>query len=196
MTAEQSEARPKRLSEGARMGLELGPLVAFFATNYVWGLFPGTAVLIATTLAAIAIMYGIDRRVPVMPAVSCVMVTIFGGLTLILADEMFIKLKPTVVNLLFAAALTFGVLIRRNFLQLLFGTVMSLDEMGWKIVTRRWIVMFCVLAAVNEFVWRSYDTDTWVTFKTFGVPVLVVIFSMTLVPVLQRHRPPEEGADD
>ena len=131
-----------------------------------------------------------------MPAVSCVMVTIFGGLTLILADEMFIKLKPTVVNLLFAAALTFGVLIRRNFLQLLFGTVMSLDEMGWKIVTRRWIVMFCVLAAVNEFVWRSYDTDTWVTFKTFGVPVLVVIFSMTLVPVLQRHRPPEEGADD
>jgi len=168
--------------------VDLGPLVVFFAANYLYGIMAGTAALMAATIVAIGITYTTERRVPLMPAITCVFVMIFGGLTLVFDNEIFIKLKPTIVNLLFASALTTGIVLRRNLMKVMLGRVMQLTDEGWLIMTKRWISMFIVLAVVNEAVWRSVDTDTWVSFKAFGIPVLVIVFSLFLVPVVQKHQ--------
>ena len=179
----------RELTSGQRSAIDLAPLVVFFATNYLYGIMAGTAALMAATIIVIGITYTMERRVPPMPAITCVFVMIFGGLTLYFDNELFIKIKPTIVNLLFAAALTSGILLRRNLMKMMLSSVMNLTDEGWLIMTKRWIGMFVVLAIVNEAVWRSVDTDTWVSFKAFGIPVLVIIFSIALVmPVVQKHQ--------
>ena len=185
----------KELTSGQRTAVDLGPLVVFFAANYLYGIMAGTAALMAATIVAIGITYTMERRVPLMPAVTCVFVMIFGGLTLAFDNEIFIKLKPTIVNLLFASALTTGIALRRNLMKVMLGRFMQLTDEGWLIMTKRWIGMFIVLAVANEAVWRSVDTDTWVSFKAFGIPVLVIVFSLFLVPVLQKHQIKAPNAD-
>ncbi len=185
----------KELTPGQRSAIDLGPLVVFFAANYFYGIMAGTAALMAATIIAIGITYTMERSVPPMPAVTCIFVMIFGGLTLYFDDELFIKLKPTIVNLLFAGALTTGILLRRNLMKIMLGRVMRLTDEGWLVMTKRWIAMFVFLAIVNEAVWRSVDTDTWVSFKAFGIPVLVILFSIALVmPVVQKHQDNSPGS--
>ena len=184
-----------RLSAGQRTLVDLGPLVVFFAVNYFFGIIVGTTALMTATAVAIGVTYWVERSVPPMPAITCLFVMIFGGLTLVFDDELFIKIKPTVVNVLFAGALLAGLVLRRNLMKVMLGRVLNLTNDGWRILTQRWIGMFILLAMVNEVVWRNFETDTWVSFKALGIPVLVLVFSLFLLPVIQRHQITDETAD-
>lgn len=185
---------PAKMNPMLKMALEIGPLVIFFGVNGVFGIFPGTAAFMAATAVALGLAYALARTIPIMPLVTAAFVLIFGGLTLYLADETFIKLKPTIVNLLFGAILFVGLLTGRLFIKVVFGTAFQLTDRGWLLLTRAWIVFFVFLAALNEFVWRTFSTDTWVSFKVFGVLPLTVLFSFALFPVMMRHALHPEGA--
>jgi intracellular septation protein len=122
-----------------------------------------------------------------MPLVSGVVVLVFGGLTLWLQDELFIKLKPTIVNSIFAAVLFGGLFFKKSLLSYLFGDVFSLDDEGWRKLTFRWACFFVFLAILNEFAWRLLTTDQWVTFKVFGIMPITMAFAISQVGLLQRH---------
>jgi intracellular septation protein len=178
----------KHLSPVQRSLIDLGPLVVFFAANYLYGIMVGTAALMVATVIVIIITLWVERKIPPMPTVTCILVMVFGGLTLYFDNEIFIKIKPTIVNLLFATALGIGLILKRNFLKLLLSRVMQLTDDGWRVMSKLWIIMFITLAIINEVLWRSVDTDTWVTFKAFGIPLIVLIFSLFMSPVLRKHQ--------
>lgn len=171
-----------------RLVVELGPLLIFFFANARWGIFAGTGAFMAAILVSFSVSLWMERRVPVMPLVTAVIVLVFGGLTLFLQDETFIKLKPTILYSLFAAILAFGLATGRNFLQIVLGSVLQVDARGWRILTVRWALFFVAMAVVNELVWRSFSTDTWVSFKLFGFLPLTFAFSLAQVPLLNRHQ--------
>ncbi len=179
-----------------KLALEVGPLAVFFLVNASRGIFIGTAAFMVATVIALVTSYAIARTIPVMPLVTAVFVLVFGGLTLYLADETFIKLKPTIVNLMFAAILFVGLLTGRLFIKLVLEAAVQLTDRGWLILTRFWIGFFIFLAALNEIVWRNTTTDTWVSFKVFGIMPLTLLFSMAMIPVIMRHALPEQAGDD
>ena len=169
--------------------VEVGPLVVFFVMNARAGIFWGTGafmVAIVISLIASRILFG---RVPVMPLVTGVFVLVFGGLTLWLQDEHFIKIKPTLVNALFAGALFTGLLAGRSLLKIVFGEVFRLTDEGWRKLTFRWACFFTFLAVLNEVVWRSFSTDVWVSFKVFGIMPLTMIFAIAQMGLLKQHEP-------
>jgi intracellular septation protein len=171
-----------------RLALEAGPLVVFFLANQFWGIMVATALFIAATLIAVAASIRIERRWPVMPIVSCFFVVVFGGLTLWLDDAIFIKIKPTIVNLLFAALLFFGLATGRNLLKIVMGQMLDLSEGDWRTLTWRWAGFFVVLAIVNEVVWRSFSTEFWAGFKLFGIMPLTILFAMAQLPLIMRSQ--------
>lgn len=193
-----------------RIAVEIGPLAAFFLLNArgddiiesLQGtetlvfletngidkpIFMATAGFMVMTLVSLVINYAVERRLPIMPLVSGVFVLGFGTLTLMLQDEAFIKLKPTITNMLFAVILFGGLAFGRPLLRPLFGSVLELSPRGWRTLTMRWASFFVVLAILNEIVWRSFSTDTWVDFKVFGIMPLTLIFAMSQVPLLKRE---------
>jgi intracellular septation protein len=176
-----------------KLVLDLGPLALFFFANSRWGIFAATATFMAAILVALAVSYALTRRLPVMTIVSAVVVTIFGGLTLILQDETFIKLKPTIIYLLFAGVLFGGLLLRKPLLEMVFDRMFHLTEEGWRKLTIRWAVFFLALAVLNEIVWRTQTTDMWVNFKVFGVVPLTFLFAALQYPLLQKY---EAGEND
>jgi intracellular septation protein len=175
------------LHPALKLALELGPLVLFFFGNARWGIFPATAVFMVAILVALAISYALTRRLPVMALVSAVLVTVFGGLTLVLHDETFIKIKPTIIYALFGATLLAGLLMRKPLLELVFDSVFSLTDEGWRKLTLRWCLFFLGMAALNEIVWRTTTTDFWVSFKLFGAVPLTFLFAALQYPLLMRH---------
>ena len=177
-----------------RLALEMGPLLLFFFSNARWGLYTATAVFMVAIVVSVTVSRLREKRWPVMPAVTAVFVLVFGGLTLYLEDELFIKLKPTIVNLLFAAILLGGLLAGRSLLKPVLGTAIQLHDEGWRILTLRWGLFFVFLAILNEAVWRSFSTDTWVSFKVFGIVPITLVFALSQTPVLQRHQIEEEEA--
>jgi intracellular septation protein len=134
------------------------------------------------------------RRIPMMPLVSALIVFVFGGLTLYLQDETFIKLKPTIIYALFAAILLGGMLLGRSLLALVLDSVFQLDDDGWRKLTLRWGIFFLVMALLNEVVWRSVSTDAWVAFKTFGFLPLTVVFALAQTPLIMRHNADKQKA--
>jgi intracellular septation protein len=195
-------ARPNQLPPLLKLALELGPLVLFFLANAYadrFGapserrLFAATGLFIAATLVALGLHYALVRRLPIMPLVSGVVVVVFGGLTLLLNDELFIKLKPTIVNTLFGLVLLGGLAFGRPLLALVLGSMLSLTEEGWRKLTFRWGLFFLGLAVLNEIVWRTQDTDFWVGFKVFGIMPLTVLFALAQTPLLMRHEAKGEG---
>lgn len=195
--AAADEAKPVKAHDWRKLVLELGPLGIFFAVNAVFGkshgLYPATAALMVATLVALAVSWKIMHRLPIMPVVSGVVVVVFGTLTLVLQDELFIKLKPTIVNSLFGTVLLGGLLFGRSLLGVVFDSVFDLDAEGWRKLTLRWGLFFFVLAGLNEVVWRGFSTDTWVTFKVFGIMPLTFLFAIAQVPLIQRHSIEADG---
>ena len=174
--------------------VELGPLVVFFLTNARAGIFWGTGLFIVATLISLVASRILFGRVPVMPLVSAVVVVVFGGLTLYLQDELFIKLKPTIVNSIFAAVLFGGLALGKSLLRYLFGDVFALTEEGWRKLTFRWACFFVFLALLNEVAWRFLTTDQWVSFKVFAIMPITMVFAISQVGLLQRHalEPPQD----
>ena len=177
----------KSAASRSKLWIDYGPLLVFFLTNAVFGIFAATGALIVAVAIAVAFSWKVERRVPPMTLFTGVAVLVFGGLTLWLQDETFIKVKLTIINLLLAAILFVGLLTGRPLLKALLGDALQLTDAGWRGLTLRYAVFFCVLAAVNEVVWRRVSTDTWVTFKVFGVLGLTVVFTLVQTPFLQRH---------
>src|SRR5215510_3135236 len=206
--------RPK-LSPGLRLALDLGPLIVFFIANARSalfapllqpflsaellegphaGIFTATAVFIPAVLIALAISYAKTRHLPVMPVVTAVVVVVFGGATLILQDEQFIKLKPTIIYVLFGVVLIGGLAFGKPLLGMVFDSVFELTEEGWRKLTLRWALFFFVLAVLNEIVWRTQSTDTWVAFKVFGVLPLTLLFAALQYPLLTRYEARSEAS--
>lgn len=170
-----------------KLALELGPLVVFFFANSRFGLFAATGAFMVAITLALAASYALTRRLAIMPLVTAVFVLVFGGLTLWLQDETFIKMKPTIVNALFGAILVGGLAFGRSLLAYVFDAAFHLDDEGWRKLTLRWALFFFVLAVVNEVVWRTQTTDFWVAFKVWGIMPLTFAFTLSQIPLLRRH---------
>jgi intracellular septation protein len=175
--------------------LELGPLLLFFAANSRFGIFAGTATFMVAVVVALGVSYMLTRHVPLMTLVSAVVVMAFGGLTLLLQDELFIKLKPTIIYSLFGTVLLGGLMAGKPFLALLFDSVFHLTAEGWRKLTLRWILFFFALAVANELVWRTQSTDVWLSFKVFGVMPLTFVFGALQYPLVTKyHAAPDQSS--
>jgi intracellular septation protein len=168
-------------------------LLVFFAGNAAAGIYVGTAAFMVATLVSLGAAWLLYHKLPVMPLLSGAIVLVFGGLTLYLRDDTFIKLKPTIVYSMFALLLAGGLLLRKPVLELLFGSVFNLTEQGWRKLTLRWALFFVAMAVLNELVWRHVSTNVWVSFKAFGFLPLTFLFALAQVPLMQRHGEPEAG---
>jgi len=171
-----------------RLGLESGPRGVFFVVNQIWGIFVATGCFMVAIVVAVALSWHLERRVPIMPLVSAVFVLVFGGLTLYLADDLFIKIKPTVVNLLFAAVLFAGLAAGRSYIKVIMGPVFHMTDSGWRTLTWRWSFFFLFLAIVNELVWRNFSTEFWAGFKLFGIMPITLLFGAAQIPLLMRDQ--------
>ena len=213
ITEKPMTEKPK-LNPLLKLALDLGPLLLFFLANSKpalfepWiaplipvavqtgdraGIFVATAVFMIAIVVALAISYVLTRRLPTMAVVSAIVVLVFGGATLFLQNETFIKLKPTIIYLLFTATLFGGLIFRKPLLAMVFDQMFNLTDEGWRKLTIRWALFFLALAVLNEIVWRTQTTDTWVTFKVFGVMPLTFIFAALQYPLLTKHdASPEE----
>ena len=195
--AESSIApKPKTLNPIVKLLLELGPLALFFAVYSRLGIFAATGVLMAGVVVTLGVSYAMLKRIPVMPLVTAVIVVIFGSLTLFFHDATLIKIKPTALYLLFAAALFAGLALKRPILKILFDGALHVTEEGWRILTWRWAFFFIALAVLNEIVWRTQTTDMWVKFKTFGFLPLTLLFAVAQAPLIMRTETKEEEVKD
>ena len=176
-----------QMNPGLKLLLELGPLLLFFIGNARWGIFTATAVFMVAVIAALIASYVLTRHLPIMTIVSAVIVIVFGGLTLALQNDVFIKLKPTIIYVLFGAVLLGGLMFGKSFLGVVFDSLFHLTEEGWRKLTLRWALFFLVLAVLNEIVWRSTSTDVWVDFKVFGVMPLTLVFGALQYPLLKKY---------
>ena len=170
----------------SRLFIDLGPLGVFFAAYSLWDLMAATAAFMAATALALGASYALERRLARMPLITAVVVMVFGGLTLALADATFIKMKPTIVYLLFAAILTVGHVRGRAYLRLLCESAFRLRDEGWRVLTVRWIAFFLAMAVLNEAVWRTQPTDLWVNLKVFGFLPLTLAFAVAQAPLIRR----------
>jgi intracellular septation protein len=170
-----------------KLATELGPLLVFFVANAKFNLFVATGAFMVAIVAAMIASYMVVRHVPIMAIVTAVIVLVFGTLTLVLHDETFIKIKPTIIYGLFAAILGGGLLFGRSFIAILFNQMFNLTPQGWRILTMRWALFFVAMAVLNEIIWRTQSTDFWVSFKLFGAVPLTMIFAMTQMPLMKRY---------
>ena len=205
-------AKKPQLNPMLKIVLDLGPLVLFFvansrpalflplvapilpadiATGERAGIFVATAVFMVAIVAALVVSYVMTRHLPVMPMVTAIIVLVFGSLTLVLHDEHFIKLKPTIIYLLFGGVLLGGLAFGKPLLSMVFDSVFHLTEEGWRKLTVRWALFFFALAILNEIVWRTQTTDVWVSFKVFGVVPLTFLFGALQYPLLTKYAAPE-----
>ena len=186
-TDTQKDAAPQ--GQGRKLLLDLGPLVVFFATNYMTGDFMlAVGLLVAATVVALAAGWMLERRISMMALFGCVAVAFFGGLSLYFDNELFIKIKPTVLTVLLAAVIAGGRLLGRNPLGLLMGTQLRMRDAGWRALSWLWVAMFLTTALANEIAWRSLSTDDWVTFKVFGITAISLLFAVLSVPVMTKHQ--------
>ena len=196
------DPKKKEINPLLKLALELGPLLVFFFANargeWLVERFPALAAfggpifiapglfMIATAVALIA-SWSLTRTLPMMPLVSGVVVFVFGGLTLYLQDDVFIKMKPTIINTLFGGVLLGGLFFGKSLLGYVFDSAFSLDAEGWRKLTLRWGVFFLFLAILNEIVWRSFSTDFWVAFKVWAIMPITLVFTFSQMPLIMRH---------
>lgn len=173
--------------QAARVVLDLGPLIIFFGVFQFFGIFVATASFMVAVLIALGLGFMREKRLPPMPLFTAVLVLIFGGLTLYLRNDVFIKIKPTILYSLFGALLLGGLAFNRLLIKHVFSTAVDLDERGWRNLTWRWGAFFFCLAALNEFIWRSFSTSVWVAFKVWGVIPLIFLFALAQTSLILRH---------
>ena len=209
-------AKKPQLNPTLKLLLDLGPLVLFFLANSRpalflplvspilpadiasgerTGIFVATAVFMVAIVIAFVVSYVLTRHLPVMPLVTAIIVLVFGSLTLVLHDELFIKLKPTIIYLLFGAVLLGGLAFGKPLLGMVFDSVFHLTDEGWRKLTLRWALFFLALALLNEIVWRTQTTDVWVSFKVFGVVPLTFLFGALQYPLLTKYAAPEKVSE-
>jgi intracellular septation protein len=184
-----------QLNPALKLVLDLGPLLIFFAVNSRFGIFVATGAFMAAIVIALAVAYALTRHLPIMPLVTAIVVVVFGTLTLVLHDELFIKVKPTIIYVLFGFVLLLGLAFGKSLLGVVFDSVFHLTEEGWRKLTLRWGLFFLVLALLNEIIWRTQTTDVWVSFKVFGVVPLTFLFAALQYPLLTKHAAPEPPAE-
>lgn len=181
---QQAEERP-----GRKLLLDLGPLVVFFAANYMTGDFMlAVKLLVGATLVALAAGWVLERRVSMMALVGCIAVAFFGGLSVYFDNDLFIKIKPTVLTCLLAAVIAAGRLTGRNPLGAIMGTQLRMTDAGWRAISWLWVAMFLTTALANEIAWRTMTTDGWVTFKVFGITAISLVFGAVSIPIMTRHQ--------
>ncbi len=176
------------LPAGLKLALDFGPLLVFFAANKFGGVFTATAAFMVATVLAMAVSWWKTRHIPPMLIFTGIIVLVFGGLTLWLQDESFIKLKPTLIYGMFASVLLFGMATGRSYLKLVLGEALpALDDAGWRKLTRNWALFFVGLMGANEVARQLLTTDQWVNFKVWGVTVATMLFALAQMPLLARH---------
>ena len=192
-SAASGEAVPRKINPLLKLAFEMGPLGVFFVANARADLFVATAAFMVASIVSLGALWFLTRKLAIMPLVTAGIVLVFGGLTLWLQDETFIKMKPTIVNGLFAATLGLGLLFRKPLLQVVLEGAFDLTDVGWRRISLAWTLFFAFMAVLNEALWRNLSTDAWVTFKTFGSPAITFVFAIGLTPLLTRHA--REGAE-
>ena len=170
-----------------RLGLDLGPLLAFFIANSMGGIFTATAIFMLTMCVSIAIGFAVERKISPVAMVTFALVMIFGGLTIWLSNDLFIKIKPTILYVMFASVLVGGLFADRLFIKYVLGQNMRLPDAAWRALTWRWGGFFAALAVANEIVWRNFSTNDWVMFKVWGVFPLTLLFALAQTPFVARH---------
>lgn len=195
-------AGDKAEAPGMKLVLELGPLLVFFFTNlkaaWLIGHFPvlgklggplfvASAAFMVATVISLTVSKLIYRHLPLMPFVSGVVVLVFGALGLWLQNEVFFKMKATIINTLFGAALLVGILFGKSLLGHVFNSAFQLDEAGWRKLTIRWGFFFLFLAVLNEVIWRNFSDDTWVAFKVWGTMPITILFTIAQMPLILKH---------
>ena len=168
--------------------IDIGPLAVFFIFYTRSGLQASILPFMVATVIAVLFSYILEKKIPIMPTVGAGIVLLFGGLTIYFDNDVFFKMKPTIINVLFAVILYGGMLVNKPLLKYLLGAALKLEETGWKILTQRWIGFFIALAVLNEIVWRTQSTDVWVNFKVFGILPITFIFTMTQFPLIKKYQ--------
>ena len=165
---------------------DYGPIAAFMAGYFTGDLMTATVWLMVATAIAVVLSLVIERRIPWMPLTTAIIVGVFGGLTLWLKDETFIKMKPTIIQVIFAVALLGGLLFKKSLLKPMLQSAWTLSDAAWRTLTFRFGLFFIGTAALNEVVWRTQSTDFWVTFKVFGLMGLTLLFFLAQTPFILR----------
>ena len=170
---------------------DFGPLLIFFTIYYKSGNNLSVAIppLIIATIIAVVVVYFIEKKIPYVPLIGGVIISLFGGLTLYFNNPVFLYMKPTIINIIFSAVLIVGkIFFNKNFLKFFFKTAFQLDEFGWDKLNFRWAYFFIFLAFLNEIVWRTQPETTWVNFKVWGMLPLTFIFTAFQLPMINKHK--------
>jgi intracellular septation protein len=167
------------------------PLIIFFACYKLAEtpnpLITATIYMVITTFIALVISYILTKKIPMVALVSGIVLGIFGGLTVFLNDEIFIKIKPTIINLLFAVILFYGYFTKKPLLSYLLGEQIKMKNAAWLTLSARWALFFIALALLNEIIWRNFSTNFWVQFKVFGMMPISLIFTISQVPFMMKE---------
>ena len=167
--------------------VDIGPLAVFFVFYTRGDLLSAILPFMIATVIAVLFSYIVEKRIPIMPTFGAFIVLVFGGLTIYFDNESFFKMKPTIINILFAVILYLGIILKKPLLKYLLGSALKLQEEGWVILTKRWIGFFIALAILNEIIWRTQSTDLWVNFKVFGILPITFIFTMTQFSLIKKY---------
>ena len=168
--------------------IDIGPLAVFFIFYTRSDLQSAILPFMIATVIAVLFSYTLEKKIPVMPTVGAIIILVFGGLTIYFDNDVFFKMKPTIINLLFAGILYGGIVLKKPLLRYLLGAALKLQDKGWSILTKRWIVFFVALAILNEIIWRTQSTDIWVNFKVFGILPITFIFTITQFSVIKKYQ--------
>lgn len=170
---------------------EVTPLLIFFfifkTSNHPKPIIDATLYLVISTFIVLAICYYLTKYIPKLPLFSALVLAIFGVATILFDNEIFIKIKPTLLNLIFATILFYSYYSKKLFLKEILGSAIIMEDKAWLILSIRWALFFVALAILNEVIWRNFSTDFWVKFKVFGMMPISIIFTLSQMPFMMKH---------
>ena len=172
----------------SKLVIDIGPLAVFFIFYTRSDLQSAILPFMIATVIAVLFSYIIEKKIPVMPTAGAAIILVFGGLSIYFDNEVFFKMKPTIINLLFASILYGAIVLKKPLLKYLLGAAIKLQDKGWYILTKRWIGFFIALAILNEIIWRTQSTDIWVNFKVFGILPITFIFTITQFSIIKKYQ--------